>query len=105
MTKRAYGLLIALQRGSDAVDSVRLIQFSYRSCCSVVEGFLMVSERHVRLLAARCIGPRNDYALQREGGRYLRVGWSVSLDALSRRSARVETMGSYVIDGASFRRS
>src|SRR6202163_674180 len=58
----------------------------------------MVSERHVRLLAARCIGRRNDYALQQDNGRYVRVGSAVTLAALARHVAGVETMGSYVID-------
>src|SRR5947209_3669513 len=98
MRKRAYGLLSALEKGSDAVGGVCLMRFGYRSCCRTVEGFLMVSERHVRLLAARCIGRRNDYALQQDNGRYVRVGSAVSLDAFSRHIAGVETMGSYVID-------
>jgi len=58
----------------------------------------MVGERHLRLLAARCLGRRNDYALQQDNGRYLRVGAVVTLDALSRHVAGLETMGSYVID-------
>jgi len=58
----------------------------------------MVSEHHVRLLAARCLGRRNDYALQQDNGRYVRVGAVVTLAALSRHVAGVETMGSYVID-------
>jgi hypothetical protein len=64
----------------------------------MVEGFMAVSERHLQLLAARCIGRRNDYALQREDGRYRRVGSAVTLDALARHVAGVETMGAYVID-------
>ncbi len=59
---------------------------------------MSVSERHLRLLAARGIGRRNDYALQQDNGRYVRVGAAVSLDALSRHVAGVETMGSYLID-------
>ena len=59
---------------------------------------MVVSERHLRLLAARCIGRRNDYALQQDNGRYLRVGSAVTLDALARHVAGVETMGAYVID-------
>jgi hypothetical protein len=58
----------------------------------------MVSERHLRLLAARCIGRRNDYALQQEDGRYLRVGAAVTLDVLRRHVAGIETMATYVID-------
>ena len=57
-----------------------------------------LSERHLRLLAARCIGRRNDFALQQDNGRYVRVGAVISLDALSHHVAGVETMGSYVID-------
>ena len=57
-----------------------------------------LSERHLRLLAARCIGRRNDYALQQDNGRYVRVGASVSFAALSRHIAGLETIGSYVID-------
>ena len=57
-----------------------------------------LSERHLRLLAARCIGRRNDYAVQREDGGYLRVGAAVSFDALSRHIAGNETMATYVID-------
>lgn len=58
----------------------------------------MVSERHLRLLAARCVGRRDDYALQRDDGGYLRVGAAVSLAALWRHVAGVETMATYVID-------
>ena len=59
---------------------------------------MVLSERHLRLLAARCIGRHNDYALQREDGGYVRVGAAVSLDALSRHVAGSETMATYVID-------
>ena len=59
---------------------------------------MVLDERSLRLLAARCIGRRNDYALQQEDGRYLRVGSAVSLAALARHVAGVETMGSYVVD-------
>ena len=59
-----------------------------------------LDERYLRLLAARCIGRRNDYALQRDDGGYRRVGAAVSLDALARHVAGVETMASYVIDEA-----
>lgn len=59
---------------------------------------MSVSERHLRLLAARCIGRRDDYALQQDNGRYVRVGAAVTLAALSRHVAGVETMGSYLID-------
>ena len=65
----------------------------------------MLTEKHLRILAARCIGRRNDYALQQDNGRYVRIGAEVTLDALSRHVAGVETMGSYVVDGAPFRRS
>ena len=59
---------------------------------------MALSEHHLRLLAARCIGRRNDYALQRPDGGYVRVGAAVSLDALARHVAGLETMASYVID-------
>ena len=59
---------------------------------------MMVNERLLRLLAARCLGRRNDYALQQDNGRYVRVGSAVTLDTLRRHVAGVETMGSYVID-------
>src|SRR5712691_2544420 len=59
---------------------------------------MVLSERYLQLLAARCIGRRNDYALQQENGRYLRVSAAVTLDALRRHVAGVETMGAYVID-------
>lgn len=58
----------------------------------------MVSERHVRLLAARCIGRRNDYALQQDNGRYLRVGSAVTLEVLWRHVAGLATIGAYVVD-------
>jgi hypothetical protein len=74
------------------------MQFRDRSSCRPVEGFMMVSERHLRLLAARCIGRRNDYALQRADGRYLRVGSAVTLASLERHVAGLETMGAYVVD-------
>lgn len=53
----------------------------------------MVSERHLRILAARCFGRRNDYALQQDNGRYLRVGSSVTLEVLQRHVAGLETIG------------
>src|SRR5712691_4332632 len=59
---------------------------------------MVLSERYLQLLAARCIGRRNDYALQQENGRYLRVSAAVTLDALRRHVAGLETMGAYVID-------
>jgi hypothetical protein len=59
---------------------------------------MSVSERHLRLLAARCIGRRDDYAMQRDDGGYVRVGAAVSLAALRRHVAGLETMASYVID-------
>ena len=59
---------------------------------------MVVNERHLRMLAARCIGRRNDYALQQGNGRYLRVGSVVTLDALWRHVVGVETMGAYVVD-------
>jgi hypothetical protein len=61
---------------------------------------MTVSERQLRLLAARCIGRRNDYALQQDNGRYLRVGSAVTLDVLRRHVVGSETMGAYVIDEA-----
>ena len=61
---------------------------------------MVLDERYLRLLAARCIGRRDDYALQRDDGGYVRVGAAVSLAALARHVAGVETMASYVIDEA-----
>src|SRR5437588_1295909 len=58
----------------------------------------MLTDRYLRVLAARCIGRRNDYALQQGNGRYLRVGSAVTLDALRGHVAGLYTMGSYVID-------
>ena len=87
-------------RGSVMAGGRCLIAVRYGSSGYALEGFLMVSERHLRLLAARCIGRRNDYALQQEDGRYKRVGVAVSLAALARHVAGVETIGSYVIDEA-----
>jgi hypothetical protein len=58
----------------------------------------MVSERHLRILAGRCVGRRNDYALQQANGRYLRVGSAVTLEVLQRHVAGLETIGVYVVD-------
>lgn len=58
----------------------------------------MLTERYLRMLAARCIGRRNDYALQQDNGRYLRVGSAVTLAVLSRHVAGVGTMAAYVVD-------
>jgi hypothetical protein len=58
----------------------------------------MVSERHLRILAARCIGRRNDYALQQDNGRYLRVGSVLTWEVLQRHVAGVETIGAYVVN-------
>src|SRR2546421_4958246 len=63
----------------------------------MVEG-RMLTERHLRVLAAHCIGRRNDYALQQASGRYLRVGSAVTVDALRGHVAGLHTMGTYVID-------
>jgi hypothetical protein len=65
---------------------------------SCEEGFLVVSERHLHILAARCLGRRNDYALQRDNGRYRRVGSSVTLEVLQRHVAGLDTIGAYVVN-------
>src|SRR5581483_2813344 len=87
-----------VRRGRLGPGRVGLIAFRYGSRSRVLEGLVMLDERSLRLLAARCIGRRNDYALQQEDGRYRRVGAAVSLTALSHHVAGVETMGSYVVD-------
>src|SRR5256714_12606314 len=58
----------------------------------------MLTKTHLWWLWARCIGRRNDYALQQASGRYLRVGSAVTLDALRGHVAGLHTMGTYVID-------
>src|SRR5579863_2712255 len=98
MRKRAYDRLNALERVLVWLVGSGALRARYRSVCSLVEGFMALSERHLRLLAARCIGQRNDYALQRQDGGYVRVGAVVSLDALARHVAGLETMATYVID-------
>lgn len=57
-----------------------------------------LTAHHVRLLWARCIGRRNDYAMQRDDGRYLRVRLSIEVDDLWRHLRGEETMGTYMID-------
>src|SRR2546423_14513632 len=79
-----------------ADDREWFIIFRYGSCCLVVEGH-MLTERHLRLLAARCIGRRNDYALQQTGGRYLRVGSAVTLEALRGHVAGPHPIGTDLI--------
>src|SRR5947209_6176718 len=69
----------------------------YGSFALVVEGS-MLTDSHLRRLWARCIGRRNDYALQQGNGRYLRVGSAVTLDALRGHVAGLNTIGTYVID-------
>jgi hypothetical protein len=59
-----------------------------------------LSESHLRVLAARCIGRRDDYAVQRPNGLYRRAGAAVTLSALRRHIAGEETMATYVIDEA-----
>src|SRR5215469_9326700 len=44
------------------------------------------------------VGRRDDYALQQDDGRYLRVGRPLTYSALRRHLAGVETIGTYVID-------
>src|SRR5437764_1337664 len=58
----------------------------------------MLTDSHLRRLWARCIGRRNDYALQQGNGRYLRVGSAVTLEVLRGHVAGLHTMGTYVID-------
>ena len=58
----------------------------------------MLTDTYLRVLAARCLGRRNDYALQQASGRYLRVGSAVTLDALRAHVAGLHTMGTYLID-------
>src|SRR5205085_9834485 len=58
----------------------------------------MLTDTYLRVLAARCLGRRNDYALQQDNGRYLRVGSAVTLNALRGHVAGLHTMGTYVID-------
>ncbi len=58
----------------------------------------MVSERHLHILVARCLGRRNDYALQQDNGRYRRVGSPVTWEVLKLHVAGVETIGAYVVD-------
>src|SRR5690242_2177212 len=58
----------------------------------------MLTDRHLRVLAARCIGRRTGYALQQASGRYLRVGSAVTLDVLRGHVAGLHTMGTYLID-------
>src|SRR5437764_608738 len=58
----------------------------------------MLTDSHLRRLSARCIGRRNDYALQQASGRYLRAGSVVTLDALQGHVVGLHTMGTYVID-------
>src|SRR5215471_16395614 len=44
------------------------------------------------------VGGGDDYAVQQEDGRYLRVGRPLTYSALRRHLAGVETIGTYVID-------
>ena len=57
-----------------------------------------LTERHVRLLAARCIGRRDDYAVQQPDGRYRRAGAAVTFEVLQQHLAGEDTLGTYVID-------
>ncbi len=57
-----------------------------------------LTAHHVRLLWTRCIGRRDDYAVQRDDGRYLRVRLSIEADDLWRHLVGEETIGTYVID-------
>jgi hypothetical protein len=63
-----------------------------------MEDFLMVSERHLRILAARCIGRRTDYAMQQDNGRYLRASSALTWEVLRRHVAGLDTIGAYVVD-------
>jgi hypothetical protein len=58
----------------------------------------MVSERCLRILAARCIGRRNDYTLQQDNGRYLRVGSPLTWKVLRYHVEGLQTIGAYVVD-------
>ena len=59
---------------------------------------MVVHDGHLRLLARTCIGRHDDYAVQREDGRYLRVRLPLELDDMRRHLLGVETIGTYVID-------
>lgn len=58
----------------------------------------MIDSATLTQFARLFVSRRDDYALQRETGRYVRVGAPVSAAALSRHLAGIETMGTYVID-------
>jgi hypothetical protein len=58
----------------------------------------MIDEVELETFATLFVGRRSDYALQRETGRYLRVGVRLTWGALRRHLAGAETIGTYVID-------
>src|SRR5215472_3707592 len=45
-----------------------------------------------------CVGRRDDYAVQRAGGRYVRVGRALTSDSVRAHLAGWHTIGTYVID-------
>ena len=58
----------------------------------------MIDSATLTQFARLFVSRRDDYALQRETGRYVRVGAPVSAAALSRHLSGIQTMGTYVID-------
>jgi hypothetical protein len=58
----------------------------------------MIDNTLLETFAALFVGRRSDYALQRENGRYMRVGARLTWAALHRHLGGAETIGTYVID-------
>jgi len=58
----------------------------------------MIDNTLLETFATLFVGRRSDYALQRENGRYVRVGARLNWAALRRHLGGTETIGTYVID-------
>jgi hypothetical protein len=58
----------------------------------------VVEDRYLEVLAALCIGRRDDYALQQSNGRYVRAGTALTLETVRAHVMGWHTIGTYVID-------
>ncbi len=58
----------------------------------------MIEQSQLHLIASTFVGRRNDYALQRDTGRYVRTGQPLTYEVLRLHMQGIHTVGTYVID-------
>jgi len=64
----------------------------------VWKGIMHLERTYLQLIASTFVGRRTDYALQRDNGRYVRVGHPLTYEALHQHVQGAHTVGTYVID-------